>query len=229
MRAVLGQVTPAFSLGQVFSERKVLLVSLSKGLVGPEAAALLGSLVVAELWQSTLERAAVPAAERRPVHVVIDEVQEYLHLPTDLADALAQARGLGVGFTLAHQYLDQLPRAMQAAVLANARSRVCFQLPPNDAAVLAKGHPELAAEDFTALGRYEVYASLLSGGQAGPFVSGRTEPLPKVRRAATELRVRSRRTWGRAPSSVEASIAALSEQSGVSGAPTGRRRVGGDS
>ncbi len=32
----------------------------------------------------------------------------YLHLPLDFADALAQARGLGVGFALAHQYLHQL-------------------------------------------------------------------------------------------------------------------------
>jgi len=30
----------------------------------------------------------------------IDEFQDYLHLPTDLADVLAQARGLGLGLVL---------------------------------------------------------------------------------------------------------------------------------
>ena len=159
MRAIVGQVAPRFTIRQVFTERTVLLVPLSKGTVGPEAAALLGSLVVAELWQMTLERSSVAEAKRHPVHVVIDEVQDYLRLPTDLADALAQARGLGVGFTLAHQYLDQLPRAMQAAVLGNARSRVCFSLSQADAAVMAKGHPELTPEDLTALGSFEIYAS----------------------------------------------------------------------
>ena len=104
--------------------------------------------------------------------VYIDEVQDYLHLPTDLGDVLAQARGYGVGFTLAHQFLGQLPTPMRTAVLANARSRICFQLPPDDATVLARGHPELSADDLTRSGRYEVYASLFAGGQVTPYASG---------------------------------------------------------
>lgn len=226
MRAVLGQVQPAFAVRQVFTERKVLLVSLSKGLVGAEAAALLGSLIVAELWQCTLERAAVAASKRSPVHVVIDELQDYLHLPTDLSDALAQARGMGVGFTLAHQFLDQLPRAMQAAVLANARSRVCFQLPPTDAAVLARGHSELSADDFGALGRYQVYASLLRGGRASPYVSGQTLPLGKPTGSVSARRAISRHSYGRSPSEVESGFAELANQAAAGDAPLGRRRAG---
>ena len=55
--------------------------------------------------------------------VYIDGVQDFLHTGTDLGDALAQERGHRAGFTLAHQFLDQLPPEMRAAVLANARSR----------------------------------------------------------------------------------------------------------
>jgi hypothetical protein len=143
MRAVLGQARPKFALRQVFTERKVLLVSLAKGLLGQETAALLGSLVVAQMWQATLAQASVAPAKRQAVQLYIDEVQDYLRLPTDLADALAQARGLGVGFTLAHQFLGQLSPAMRAAVLANARSRVCFQLGLDDATVMARLHPQL--------------------------------------------------------------------------------------
>ena len=63
--------------------------------------------------------------------VFIDEFQDYLHLPTDLADALAEARGLGVGLTLAHQHLAQLRPQMRSAVLANARSsRLSSSSPP---------------------------------------------------------------------------------------------------
>ncbi|UJH70451.1 type IV secretory system conjugative DNA transfer family protein [Ornithinimicrobium sp. INDO-MA30-4] len=105
MRAVLGQRRPRFDLSDVFTKRRVVLVSLSKGTMGPEAAQLLGSLVVGLLWQAALGRAAVPQSQRRPSYVFIDEVQEYLRLPGDLSDALAQARGLGVGFVLAHQHL----------------------------------------------------------------------------------------------------------------------------
>ena len=66
------------------------------------------------------------------------------------------------------QYLAQLPREMRAAVLANARSRIAFQLPQADAVVLAKGHSELTADDFMALGQYEIYASLFVNGKVHP-------------------------------------------------------------
>lgn len=229
MRAVVGQVKPRFTLRQVFTERKILLVPLSKGTVGPEAAALLGSLVVADLWQATLERTIIPEAKRHPVHVIIDEVQDYLRLPTDLADALAQARGLGVGFTLAHQYLDQLPTSMRAAVLGNARSRVCFHLPPSDAAVMAKGHPELMPDDFTALGAFQVYASLQGNAptqQRGDrYVSGCTQPLPPATASPEQLRRLSRERYGRPLGDIEAELADLAGNGrvGQDEPTTGRR------
>lgn len=222
LRAVLGQRTPAFDIEQVFTERKILLVPLRAGQMGPEAAELLGSLVVSRLWQATLGRTRVPAERRHPVMVYIDEVQDYLKLPLDLADGLAQARGLGVSFTLAHQYLGQLPPSMRSAVLTNARSRVAFQLTNEDAATLAKGHSELVAEDFTALGQYEVYASLFSGGRATPYASGRTlPPSPRISDPG-QLRRASARRYGADLSNVEASFTALLEPHAVR-PDTGRR------
>ena len=141
--------------------------------------------------------------------VYIDEVQDYMHLPTDLGDALAQARGLHVSFVLAHQFLQQLSPAMRAAVLANARSRVCFQLPPEDAAVLARSSRELAAEDFIALGRYEMYASLLGDGQVTPFASGRTLPPEAPTSEPAHIRAASRERYGRPLREVEAGWAAV--------------------
>jgi len=225
LRAVLGQREPRFQLSQVFTEHKILLVPLRKAILGPEAAALLGSLVVAQLWQAIQARAAVPASKRRPVLVYIDEVQDYLHLPTDLSDALAQARGFGVGFTLAHQYLGQLPPPMRAAVLANARSRVCFQLNREDAAQLAKGHPELSADDFPALGQYQVYASLFAHGAVSPYASGVTlPPSPATSRPAELLRA-SRQRYGRPLDEIEAGFADLLNRTHQdSQTPLGRRR-----
>jgi len=66
LRAVLGQAAPRFELQQVFSERKILLVNLAKGLLGPEASALLGSIVVASSgrWRSS-EALSLPSAGTR--------------------------------------------------------------------------------------------------------------------------------------------------------------------
>lgn len=226
LRHVLGQRRPKLSLVEVFAEQKVLLVSLAQGQLGAEGAALLGSLVVAELWQATLERASVPKAQRQPVMVYLDEFSAFLHLPTDLADAQVRSRGLGVAYTLAHQHLAQLSPSLRSAVLANTRSRVCFQLAAEDAAVIARSHPELEPEDFTALGRYEVYASLFAHGQVTPFAAGRTLPAPPVTGRAADLRKRSRRTYGQPLDAIEGDFAAMLEATPAGGerheAPPGR-------
>ena len=227
MRAVIGQAEPAFDLQSVFSKRKVLLVSLAKGLLGPEAAALLGSLVVSQLWQAALGRVRVPAKERTPAMIYIDEFESFIHLPTDLGDALAQARGLGVGFTLAHQHLAQLPTSLRSAVMADARSRVVFQLGGEDARLIAASAPELEARDLQSLGRYQVYASLASQGSVTPFASGRTlEPVPPISHAA-EIRALSRNRYGHDLASVEAEIADLiAGGTGADDHPIGKRSRG---
>ena len=223
LRAVLGQRQPRFHLRQVFTERKILLVPLRKAILGPEAASLLGSLVVAQLWQAIQSRAAIPAVKRHPVMVYIDEVQDYLHLPTDVGDALAQARGFGVGFTLAHQFLGQLPPAMREAVLSNARSRICFQLSQADAAVMAKGHPELASEDFTALGQYQVYASLFAHGSVTPYASGSTLPPTDPVADPAQIKQLSRDRYGRPLDEIEAGFADLLQSADDSPRSSNRR------
>ncbi|SHH31256.1 Type IV secretory system Conjugative DNA transfer [Jatrophihabitans endophyticus] len=226
LRGVLGQRAPRFTTSQIFTERKVLLVPLKRGVIGPDAAQLLGSLVVADLWQSIQARANVPAADRHPVAIVIDEVQDYLHLPTDLADGLAQARGYGAGFVLSHQFLSQLPRELKSAVLANALSRIVFRLPHEDAVQLAKGHPELAAADLEALGPYEVYANLFARGTTTPYASGRSRPLGSATADVAAVRSRSRAAYGRPLDEVEAGFSELYDQTSAPDdlGPTGRRR-----
>ncbi len=209
LRRVVGQGQPRFDLRQVFTQRRIVLVNASSGALGPESSGLLGSLVVSQLWQTALGRGAIPPEKRHPVMVVIDEFQNYLRLPTDLADVLAQARGLGVGLTLAHQHLGQLPADIRAAVLANARSRVVFTSGYDDASVLVKGDDRLTPHDIVGLGRYEVYASLMAGSQATPYASARTWPPGPAIRNAEDVRARSRAQWGVPAGVVDAELEQL--------------------
>jgi hypothetical protein len=193
LRAILGQSRPRFALRDVFAERKILLVDLAKGAIGGEAAALLGSLIVAQLWSAALHRTTVARERRAPVFIYIDEFQDYLRLPTDLGEALAQARSLGVGFVLAHQRLGQLNSSTRSA-LANARSRIYFQLAAEDARAVADG--TLTAADFGELPTFEVYAQLVAGGAVQPWCSGRTLPAPPLISDPETVRAASRRQYG---------------------------------
>ena len=230
LRAVLAQRSPKFNIRQVLTKNKVLLVPLQKGVIGPESAQLLGALVVAELWQAIRERAGTPEATRTPVMVYIDEVQDYLRLPTDLGDALATARSLGAGFHVAHQYEKQLSPAMLDAFRNNARSRICFQLRPGDAKEMVAGQSVLSVEDFTTLPAYHVYTSLVRDNAVQPWASGVTNPPPPVTSDPDEIRRLSRERFGQSLDAIEAGFAEL--LSGASnadsakdvGAPKRRRR-----
>jgi hypothetical protein len=195
LRAIIGQSRRSFDLRRVFTERKILLVNLSKGLLGPETSGLLGSLVVSQLWQAILGRAAIAPERRHPVFVYVDEFQDYLHLPLDLADALAQARGLGVGFVLAHQYMHQLEPAMRSAVLANAQSRVAFRLPSEDARVIA-ADSAMMPEDFQSLGAFQCYAQLVADAAVQPWCSAATVLPGTPTSDPAVVRSASRRAYG---------------------------------
>lgn len=196
LRNVLGQAHPKFSLMDLFTQRKIVLVPLNRGIVGGEAGKLLGSLIVGLTWTLALSRANLPPERRHLVSVYIDELQDYLSLPTDLSDALAQARGLGVGMTLAHQYRDQLPPEVRAGVDANCRNKIVFGLNSKDAKDMAAMAPELSAEDFMVLPRYQIYTSFQSGGKSTGWVMGRTLPPTPALRDPSVLYAQSMRTYG---------------------------------
>jgi hypothetical protein len=222
VRTMIGQLSPRFRIEELLTKRKIVLVALRRGVIGPEAAALIGSLFVAELWQAVLARTTIAPERRHTVAVYADEFQDYVHLPTDMADALAQARGLGVALTLAHQHLAQLPNQLRAAVLANARSRVCFQLAGDDAQTMARlSGGRLEVQDFQRLPRFEAYAQLVAGGEVTDFASLRTLPLAAASADADVVRDASRQRYGRPVEEVEAEICSVLE-----GEPEDRGAVG---
>lgn len=230
LRAVLGQSRPKFNILDVFTKKRILLVDCSKGALGPETSALLASLVIAAVWGATLQRSTIPAERRHPVSVYLDEFQDFLRLPTDLGDALAQARGLGVGFTLANQYLHQLDPPMRSAVMANAQNKICFRLADEDARVMATKGSGLDAEDFAALGAYECYAQLVADGTVQPWCSTRSLPPERETSDPDTVRSSSRTRYGRARVEVEAEIRTLASiHRGAHGDDLGprRRRRGG--
>lgn len=223
IRQVIGQAE-GLDLAQVLAEGKLLFVPLRKGVLGDETAALLGALVLARLWQATQGRAGLPASARPPVMAYLDEFQDYLALPTSVATVLAQSRGLGVGLTLAHQHLGQLPREVRAAVLANARSKVVFQVAADDARTLAREFaPYLEPPDLQGLGPYEVALQLVSDGQVAPPATGVTLPPPPTTGQAQAVREHSHRTFGMAAAVVEAAIRQRHSPSSPA-APIGRTR-----
>ena len=210
LRAMLGQAQPRFGLTDLLERRRIVVVNLNQGLLGPGAARLLGTLLVSQLWQHLLARQAEPAQRRQIVSVYIDEVQAFLAgLPGSLADALAQARSLGAAFHLAHQYRGQLSAEMMQAVETNTRSKVYFALSATDAAAAARLAPELEAADFQLLAQYQAYATVMHYGRRSGWFSLTTRPAPPAVRDPALLYAASHARYGIPAEQTEAELIAL--------------------
>lgn len=224
LRAVVGQAENALNFDAALAERRIVLVSLAKALTGEDAARLLGSCLLAELWAAVQRRAALPATERPFVSVVLDEAQDFLRLPVALGDAVAQSRGLGVGWTVAHQNLGQLSAELRAAVLANLRSKLVMQTTADDARTFAREFtPHLDAADFQGLGPFEAYAAVSTGAAVTPPASIRTRPPLSPLGHGEQVRSRSRERYGRDPKDVDTEIQARLFEAAPE-APVGARR-----
>jgi hypothetical protein len=209
IRLTLGQ-SQGLDIARLMNEGKALLARLPKGTLGIETVALLGTLLLSSVWLSVLGRVRLPASARRPVMVYIDEAQDFLRLPLDVADMVAQARGLGVGFTLAHQHLGQITdKQVKAALLGTMRTTIAFQCGWEDAAVLARSYaPYLTAADLHGLAAHEIAMRPCINGQTARPVSGTTLPLGPVMRDGEGVAAASRERFGVPRSTVEAALVA---------------------
>lgn len=178
---MLSQTGGGFRLRDIWRQDKIVLVPLNEGLIGPGTAALLGSLVIADVWQATQERATEFDAHRRQRTVYVDEAPRFIHLPVSLADALAVSRSLSVGWFLAAQFRSQFPAELRAAVDMNARSKIIFATEYADARDFAQMAPDLTAEDFMALPKYHAYVNLVAKGHPSGWAMVSTLP-PEPRR-----------------------------------------------
>lgn len=202
IRAILEQTEPRFRLSDLLTAPRILVVTLNKGMHGPQTAELIGSLVVSQLWQLILGRAAVPESERVPISIYIDEAQSFLHLG-DLGEALEQSRSLGAAWHLAHQYRNQMPDKLLRSIDANARNKVVFGLEDDEAATAAR-LTKLDAADFTTLPPYEIYTSLQNNGRRTGWFSARVLPPPKAISAVEAILAESQARYGAATAPAQA-------------------------
>jgi len=182
--------------------------------------------VVAEAWSATLERANEDDPASRPASVVVDEVQEYLHLPVSIDDALSRSRSYGVGWHLAHQNRSQLPHSTRAAVDSNAKSKIVFQpLDPDDASAYARQAPDLQAVDFLSLGQYQAFANLTAGGAPAGWALIRTLPPPELTGLGAQIRTRSRERYASPiPQTATPAAADSADETEPSSSEVGRKR-----
>ncbi|WP_335988573.1 type IV secretion system DNA-binding domain-containing protein [Glycomyces sp. MUSA5-2] len=191
LRTILGRPFVAATIGNPAQERcidlpaaldggGIILARLPKGQLGEDTAKLMGSLLVARTWQTVTARQQQAEHRRKDVALYVDEAQNFLQLPESIDDMLAEARALRLGMVLAHQHLGQLGRDLESAVSANCRTKVVFNVAPEDARRLARHTAPLVNEhDLAHQGAFTAACRPVIGSEVRPAFSLRTLPAPE--------------------------------------------------
>jgi hypothetical protein len=132
---MFAQEANKLDLFEAMNEGKIILVSTAKDLLKSDGSALLGRFFIAMLAQAALERSTIPAEDRTPTFVYVDEAQEYFD--DSIETILNQARKYRVGLTLAHQTLDQLSPRLRSAIHSNTSLKCVGGVSAKDARALA--------------------------------------------------------------------------------------------
>ncbi|MGD1056218.1 MAG: DUF87 domain-containing protein [Solirubrobacteraceae bacterium] len=187
VRAIVGHTKTTLDIPRCLNQGRLLLARLPKGTLGEDTSRLLGSMIVARAWQAALARAVLKPEQRRDCALLVDEVHNYLNLPTPIPDVLAEARGYRLSFCLAHQHLAQLTPEVRAGIDANARTKVYFQLSQEDAHHLEpEVEPELSEYDLANLPLYTAAVRLCHNGQPSRPFTLTTENLPAAEEGRAE-------------------------------------------
>ena len=179
VRNIIGQPKSSFNIRQIMDERKILVVNLNRGLVGEDNASLLGALMVTKMQLAAMSRADVPAENRHPFYLYVDEFQNFA---TDsFATILSEARKYGLCLTVANQYIAQMPQEVKDAVFGNVGSIVAFRMGADDArGMLRYFEPKFTEYDLVHMHNRHFVVSMTIEGEKVPGFSAISLNLPPL-------------------------------------------------
>jgi hypothetical protein len=173
VRHILGQSQNLFNFRDFMDSRKIVLLKVSKGVLGSENATLLGSLLLWKIYEAAMSRADIPASERQDFYLYVDEFQNFA---TDsFSEILSEARKYNLNLTFANQYLNQLPTSIRKTIFGNVANFLSFRVGADDAgAVSSEFAPQFGDGDLLNLAIRDFYIRMsIDGLVQNPF-SGRT-------------------------------------------------------
>jgi hypothetical protein len=214
IRNIIGQPKSTFNIRQIMDDGKILIVNLSKGLIGEDNAAILGAFLVTKIQLAAMSRSDIPnIADRRPFYLYVDEFQNFA---TDsFATILSEARKYALNLTVANQYISQMTETVRDAVFGNVGTMISFRVSADDSPILSKQfEPQFEPNDLLQMHNMHFILNMVINGEKAPAFSATSLLLPPEQIDNTgRIIENTRRLYSRNRSEVEAEInAGMAEQ-----------------
>lgn len=207
IRNIIGQQKSTFNIRQIMDEGKILIVNLSKGLIGEDNAAILGAFLVTKIQLAAMSRSDISLIEdRRPFYLYVDEFQNFA---TDsFATILSEARKYGLNLTVANQYISQMSETVRDAVFGNVGTVISFRVSADDAPILSKQfEPQFEPNDLLQMHNRNFVINMVIKGEKSPAFNATTLSLPPAQIDNTpQIIENTRRNYSRNRAEVEQEI-----------------------
>jgi hypothetical protein len=207
IRNIIGQPKSSFNIRQIMDEGKILIVNLSKGLIGEDNAGILGAFIVTKIQLAAMSRSDIESVDdRRPFYLYVDEFQNFA---TDsFATILSEARKYGLNLTVANQYISQMTDTVRNAVFGNVGTTISFRASADDAPILSKQfEPQFEAADLLQMHNRNFIINMVINGEKQPAFSASTLNLPPVQtNLLPNIIAHTRSTYSRQRDEVQAEI-----------------------
>jgi len=177
IRNIIGQPKSTFNVREIMDQGKILVVNLSKGLIGEDNSAILGALLITKIQLAAISRSDTPEEQRKPFFLYVDEFQNFA---TDsFAIILSEARKYGLNLVVANQYISQMSDTIRNAVFGNVGTIISMRVSPEDAALLTPQFaPYFDVSDIMSMSNRQFIVRMIVGGQIIPPVMAITLKLP---------------------------------------------------
>lgn len=190
IRNIVGQPKSSFDIREMMDNKKILIMNLSKGLVGESNANLLGSMLTTRIYLAAMSRADMGQEQMRNApnfYFYVDEFQSFAN--ATFANILSEARKYKLNLTIAHQYIEQMEEEVRNAVFGNVGTIIAFRVGPFDAEILETIFtPKFLAPDIVNLGFAQVYLTLMIDGIGSqPFSATTLSPIKPAAISAKEM------------------------------------------
>ena len=207
IRNIIGQPKSTFNIRQMMDDGKILIVNLSKGLIGEDNAGILGAFLVTKIQLAAMSRSDIPdIKDRRPFYLYVDEFQNFA---TDsFATILSEARKYGLNLTVANQYISQMSETVRDAVFGNVGTMISFRVSADDSPILAKQfEPQFEPNDLLQMHNRNFIINMVINGEKSPAFSAKTLNLPPAQTDNTlQIIQNTRELYGQPRDVIERSI-----------------------
>ena len=158
---IINQTKSTLNLEEIMNNGQILICDLSKGKIGEDVSAFLGSIITAKLQLAALKRVHVPQNERKDFFLYIDEFQNFA--TKSFAELLSEARKYRLNVVLAHQTVSQIEdKDFLQIILANVGTVIVFRTssPLDEKTILPILLPQVNEHEISNLPSYHFYIKI---------------------------------------------------------------------